>query len=79
MLSNQDIAAAGNEQREVVRIPVTYDGADLEAAAATLGVSSEAVVELHSAAAYTVAFMGFSPGFPYLIADQGARERLRFA
>ena len=47
-------------------IPVTYDGADLEAVAAALGMSPEAVVELHAGAEYTVAFMGFAPGFPYL-------------
>jgi KipI family sensor histidine kinase inhibitor len=28
------------------------------------------VVELHSTAVYTVAFMGFSPGFPYLVAEE---------
>lgn len=52
----------------LVTIRVRYDGADLEAAAAGLGTSPEGVVELHSGAVYTVAFMGFAPGFPYLIA-----------
>jgi KipI family sensor histidine kinase inhibitor len=55
---------------EPVVIPVRYDGADLEAVAAQLGVSAEAVVELHSGAEFVVAFMGFSPGFPYLLAPQ---------
>ena len=32
------------------------------------------MVELHSAAEYTVAFMGFAPGFPYLVADETARS-----
>ncbi len=32
-----DMSATGSEQSEVVRIPVTYDGADLEAVAAKLG------------------------------------------
>ena len=53
---------------KVVGVPVSYDGADLEAVATTLGMSAEAVVALHAAADYTVAFMGFAPGFPYLIA-----------
>ena len=52
-------------------MPVRYDGADLDAVAATLDVSTEALVELHCGATYTVAFMGFSPGFPYLIAEGG--------
>jgi KipI family sensor histidine kinase inhibitor len=54
-----------------VTVPVRYDGADLDAVAATLDVSTKALVELHCGATYTVAFMGFSPGFPYLIAEGG--------
>jgi KipI family sensor histidine kinase inhibitor len=53
-----------------VVIPVRYDGADLASAAKQLGVSVEAVVELHTSVEYTVAFMGFSPGFPYLVAPE---------
>ena len=55
-------------------IPVTYDGADLEAVAATLALSKAAVVKLHSEADYVVAFTGFAPGFPYLRATGRARE-----
>jgi KipI family sensor histidine kinase inhibitor len=62
--------AETTETGPTVTIPVKYDGADLDAVAAKLGVSPEAVVELHSEAEYTVAFMGFSPGFPYLIAAE---------
>ena len=60
----------------VVVIPVRYDGADLEEVAAKLSVSQQAVIGVHAGAEYVVAFMGFSPGFPYLIADQSARGRL---
>lgn len=49
-----------------VRIPVLYDGADLDEIARTCGLSTADVVELHSSATYTVAFLGFSRGFPYL-------------
>ena len=45
----------------------------------SLGMSREAVVELHSGAEYTVAFMGFSPGFPYLIADEDRSRGGAFA
>jgi KipI family sensor histidine kinase inhibitor len=65
-----DISAIGSEPPPVVVIPVRYDGADLKEVAATLRLSEEAVVELHSGAGYTVAFVGFSPGFPYLIAGE---------
>lgn len=51
---------------ETVRIPVTYDGEDLSVVADLLGVSIEEVVARHTAAVYTVDFLGFAPGFPYL-------------
>ncbi len=52
-----------------ITVPINYSGADLDAIAARLGMSTEAVAELHSATEYVVAFMGFAPGFPYLVAD----------
>lgn len=55
---------------EAIKVPVVYDGADLESVATSLGTSSEAVVGLHSEATYAVAFTGFAPGFPYLVAEQ---------
>ncbi|MFT5882386.1 MAG: KipI family sensor histidine kinase inhibitor [Crocinitomicaceae bacterium] len=48
------------------RIPVRYDGPDLEEVASLIGLSEEQVVKLHSDALYTVRFLGFSPGFAYL-------------
>lgn len=47
-------------------IPVRYVGEDLDAVAAELGMSVGEVVRRHSAATYTVAFLGFAPGFAYL-------------
>ena len=50
-------------------IPVWYGGpagVDLEELAVERGISARRFVELHSAATYTVAFLGFTPGFPYL-------------
>lgn len=56
------------------RIPVCYEGVyapDLEEVARRLGLSVQAVIELHSAAIYRVYMIGFLPGFPYLgILDQ---------
>jgi len=51
----------------VITIPVRYDGEDLVAVAQALEVDRERVIELHCQAVYTVAFMGFAPGFPYLV------------
>ncbi|MFD7310535.1 carboxyltransferase domain-containing protein [Promicromonospora sp. NPDC059942] len=52
-----------------VEIPVLYDGADLAEAAALLGWSTDELVRRHSAAAWTVGFVGFAPGFAYLTSD----------
>jgi KipI family sensor histidine kinase inhibitor len=51
---------------EPIEIPVVYDGEDLDEVAALTGLSREDVVRRHSAASYTVAYLGFSPGFGYL-------------
>ncbi|MFB9991280.1 5-oxoprolinase subunit PxpB [Deinococcus oregonensis] len=49
-----------------VEIPVRYDGEDLENVAAQTGLSTAEVVRLHSAPAYHVYAVGFTPGFPFL-------------
>lgn len=54
-----------------VDVPVTYDGADLETVAALLGMSAEALAQLHSSQLWTVAFSGFAPGFAYLVSTSG--------
>ena len=62
--------------REIL-LPVCYGGEygpDLEEVAEKTGLSPAEVVNLHSGAVYTVAAVGFSPGFPYLL---GLPERLR--
>jgi KipI family sensor histidine kinase inhibitor len=54
----------------LVQIPVCYGGAfgeDLDAAAAELGIAAAELMSRHSAATYTVAMIGFAPGFPYLL------------
>jgi KipI family sensor histidine kinase inhibitor len=50
---------------EVV-LAVRYDGPDLAAAAAGLGISADELVRRHAAGNYVVAFCGFVPGFAYL-------------
>jgi KipI family sensor histidine kinase inhibitor len=47
-------------------LPVVYDGTDLADVADLLGTSVEEVVRRHTEAVWTVAFMGFAPGFGYL-------------
>ena len=53
-----------------IEIPVHYgedDGPDLEVVADLLRLTPKEVIELHSAREYEVAFLGFAPGFPYLV------------
>ncbi len=51
-------------------IPVWYGGdlgPDLPDVARHAGLSEADVIALHASAVYTVAFLGFAPGFPYLL------------
>lgn len=53
----------------VVEIPVCYGGAygaDLDDAAAALGLDAATLAARHAAGTYTVGMIGFAPGFPYL-------------
>ena len=64
-----DVDDAPPETTRLIEIPVRYGGgfgADLDAAAAELGIATEALISRHSEATYTVAMIGFAPGFPYL-------------
>ena len=48
------------------RIPVVYDGPDLESVAARLNLSPARVTELHVRPIYRVFMVGFVPGWAYL-------------
>jgi KipI family sensor histidine kinase inhibitor len=48
-------------------LAVRYDGADLESVAAILGMPVAEMIRRHTASIYSVAFLGFAPGFPYLV------------
>jgi len=60
-------AAAGRVEGPLVEIPVVYDGADLDEVAAATGLSTEQVVDIHSSIVYSAAFLGFTPGWAYLV------------
>jgi KipI family sensor histidine kinase inhibitor len=66
-------SAAEPAEWRTVEIPVAYDGPDLDEVAVLTGLSAEEVVRRHLAATYRVAFLGFAPGFAYLV---GGDERL---
>jgi KipI family sensor histidine kinase inhibitor len=71
-----ELARIPRENAREVRIPVRYDGPDLESVARTAGVTVAEAIELHAGAMYSVAFCGFAPGFGYLV---GLPEPLRQA
>jgi len=58
----RDLRSAG----ELVEVPVTYDGEDLDDVGGLLGCDGDEVVRRHTADEWTVAFCGFAPGFGYL-------------
>ena len=51
----------------LVEVPVVYDGQDLPAVCRLTGLGPREVVARHTAPEYVVAFLGFAPGFPYLV------------
>ena len=53
----------------MVEIPVRYDGPDLDATAMALGCDVRTLVAAHSRQTWSVAMMGFAPGFGYLVPD----------
>ena len=55
-------------------VPVIYDGPDLHEVAAALGVSPEEFVRRHQATRFEVGFVGFSPGFAYLLGGDHALQ-----
>jgi KipI family sensor histidine kinase inhibitor len=57
-------ALAGRSRQH--RIPVRYNGIDLEAVAAATGLGVEEIISRHSGRTYTVDLLGFVPGFAYL-------------
>jgi inhibitor of KinA len=48
------------------RIPVTYDGLDMQEVAARVNLSPEKIIEIHTQPIYRVFLVGFVPGWAYL-------------
>lgn len=60
------VPASDHGHADPLVIPVTYDGEDLEAVAATTGMTPDELVAWHTGQVWTSAFCGFAPGFSYL-------------
>lgn len=61
--------ADGARDARELQIPTVYDGEDLAAVAELLGRSADELVRRHTSATFTVGFVGFAPGFAYLVSD----------
>lgn len=55
-----------DEPGRLHRIPVVYDGSDLDEVASRLGLTRERVVDLHVRPIYRAFMVGFVPGWAYL-------------
>jgi KipI family sensor histidine kinase inhibitor len=67
VLAAADLSRPPGRNPREVRIPVRYDGPDLDLVARTADLSTQDMVALHSETEYSVAFTGFAPGFGYLV------------
>lgn len=65
---DQDALRKGKE----IVIDVRYNGIDLNNVAEYLGISTDQVVQKHTSVDWQVAFIGFAPGFAYLIHPEHA-------
>jgi KipI family sensor histidine kinase inhibitor len=74
LASGRGTAIRERTGRPVIELPVTYNGADLEEVGRLTGLGPDGVVEAHTARPWTVAFLGFAPGFAYCT---GGDPRLR--
>ena len=67
ILAEADLTRRPRRDSREVRIPVRYDGPDLDLVARTAGMAADDMIALHAGAEYSVAFTGFAPGFGYLV------------
>jgi inhibitor of KinA len=75
LIASAGVRVLGKKRR--VEIPVCYDeefALDLERIANHTSLTPDAIIALHSSAEYTVACIGFMPGFPFLA---GLPQQLR--
>ncbi|WP_420119974.1 5-oxoprolinase subunit B family protein [Nakamurella sp.] len=69
-------AGSGVTAPDDLEIAVVYDGPDLAEVAASTGLTVAEVIATHTGTPWQAAFVGFAPGFAYLI---GGDPRLRVA
>ena len=65
--STPPVSADELSRTDPVEIAVRYDGPDLAEVGALTGLGVDGVIAAHTGRTWTVAFVGFSPGFGYLV------------
>jgi KipI family sensor histidine kinase inhibitor len=68
-LARREVTRDRRADGPLVTVPVFYDGADLAAVAAAAGLTVPDLVAAHLRLTWRVAFVGFAPGFGYLVPD----------
>lgn len=64
-----ELGSTEEKEHRLIKIPVLYGGEfgpDLEYVANFNGLSTEEVIQIHSASEYLVYMIGFAPGFPFM-------------
>ena len=79
MIAAADAGADETSPAGEVELRVRYDGPDLELVAESCGITPDQLVARHLACRYRVAFIGFSPGFAYLLGGDPALQPPRLA
>ena len=72
-IAARDLSQQVRRDATLVEIPVHYDGEDLAEVAQLLAITPAELVRRHTGSDYSVAFVGFAPGFAYL---SGGHESL---
>jgi inhibitor of KinA len=70
---NDDQKIGFENQKNIIEIPVFYNGEDLDFVAEFCQLSIDEIIKIHTIPLYKVYMIGFLPGFPYL---GGLDERL---
>lgn len=71
-ISDRDLSVRRVPASDVVEIPVTYAGEDLDDVARLTGLTVQDIIARHTGSEFTVAFCGFAPGFAYLVGGDPA-------
>jgi len=74
LVAGAELASEAMPKPPEVELAVRYDGPDLVGVAKDCGFSPEELVARHLACRYRAAFIGFSPGFAYLLGGDPALQ-----